>query len=103
MFDTAHSRYLEWNQVEDIANDLGIETVPILYKGPWKEDKSLFAFAEGKSTIGDCCREGFVMRSVPNAFDPCFDEYGGKRGHALTRKIVKLKGMDYQLFMAKKR
>jgi hypothetical protein len=43
--------------------------------------------AEGTSTIGTCVREGIVIRSVPEAWDP-----------KLGRKIIKLKGRGYKLF-----
>lgn len=92
IFDSNKMKYLEWDQVKDICSKVGIETVPELYKGPWKTDKSLYTLAEGQSTIGSCLREGFVMRSVPNNFD-----------YRLSgRKIVKLKGEGYQIFKAKK-
>lgn len=87
IFDIKKKKFLEWSEVEKIANELGLKTVPVLYKGPWKTDRSLHELAEGKSTIGDCVREGFVMRSVP-------EQWHSKLG----RKIIKLKGRDYKLF-----
>lgn len=92
IWDAKAFKFLEWEQVKTICADVGLKTVPELYYGEWKEDKSLYALAEGKSTIGEHCREGFVMRSVPNDFDPYIN----------GRKIVKLKGQDYQIFKGKK-
>jgi hypothetical protein len=40
-----------------------------------------------ETTIGTCVREGIVIRSVPEAWDP-----------KLGRKIIKLKGRGYKLF-----
>jgi RNA ligase (TIGR02306 family) len=92
IWDTKDRRYVEWNALKEMCSQVGLEIVPELYMGEWKTDKSLYALAEGNSTIGDNLREGFVMRSIPNAFDPYLN----------GRKIVKLKGTDYQLFKAKK-
>jgi RNA ligase (TIGR02306 family) len=92
IWDAKAFKFLEWEDVKAVCADIGIETVPELYVGEWKADKSLYALAEGKSTIGDCVREGFVVRSVPNTFDPYIN----------GRKIVKLKGETYQIFKARK-
>lgn len=86
IWDTKHHRFLPWEEVERITKAIELETVPILYRGPWKTDRSLHELAEGKSTIGDCVREGFVMRSVPESWHP-----------KLGRKIIKLKGRGYKL------
>lgn len=86
IWEIKHNRFLSWDKVEEITQALELETVPILYKGLWKTDRSLHILAEGKSNIGECVREGFVMRSNPESWD-------GKLG----RKIVKLKGRDYKL------
>lgn len=92
IWDTKARKYLEWSEVEKFSAAVGLELVPELYRGPWKTDKSLYTLAEGKSTIGENIREGTVMRSIPNAFDPYMN----------GRKIAKLKGEAYQLFKAKK-
>lgn len=92
IWDSNARKFLEWDKVKEICGQLGLQTVPELYTGPWKEDKSLYNFAEGTSVLGKNAREGFVMRSIPNAFDPYLN----------GRKIVKLKGEEYQLFKAKK-
>jgi RNA ligase (TIGR02306 family) len=86
IYDIKNKKFLEWEEVERITKELGLETSPILYRGPWKSDRSLHDLAEGKSTIGDCVREGWVMRSVPESYS-----------EGLGRKIVKLKGRDYKL------
>jgi RNA ligase (TIGR02306 family) len=86
IFNVDSRKFLEWSEVETICNDLELSTVPVLYKGPWKNDRSLHDLAEGKSTIGSCIREGFVMKSVPESYHP-----------KLGRKIIKLKGREYKL------
>jgi len=87
IWDSSTQKFLEWVDVLKIANELEFETVPVLYKGPWKTDRSLHVLAEGKSTLSDSHpREGFVMRSIPESTHP-----------SLGRKIIKLKGRDYKL------
>lgn len=86
IYDVKKKRFLEWHDVEAICKEIGLNTVPILYKGPWKTDRSLHSLAEGKSVLGDCVREGFVMRSIPESYHS-----------QLGRKIIKLKGRDYKL------
>ena len=87
IFDVNERRFLEWDQVEKLSELVGLKTVPVLYRGPWKTDHSLHELAEGTSTIGECVREGFVMRSVPEGWH-----------EKLGRKIIKLKGRGYKLF-----
>ena len=87
IWDVGAKKFLEWNDVETISKAIGLDTVPILYKGPWKTDRSLHELAEGTSTIGTCVKEGWVMRSLPE-----------KWHEKLGRKIIKLKGRDYKLF-----
>lgn len=86
IWDIKNKKFLEWDNVLEICNDIGVQTVPTLYDGPWKSDRSLNYLAEGKSTIGDCVREGMVVRTVPESWHP-----------KLHRKIAKLKGRDYKL------
>lgn len=86
IFDLKLKRFLEWNKVKDVCYNLQLETVPILYEGLWKTDRSLHDLAEGKSTLGTCVKEGWVMRSVPESWH-----------EKLGRKIIKLKGRDYKL------
>jgi RNA ligase (TIGR02306 family) len=86
IWDIKNKKFLEWDEVERITQAIGLETVPVLYKGAWTTDRSLHSLAEGKSTIGTCVREGFVVRSVPESWN-----------EKLGRKILKLKGREYKL------
>lgn len=56
--------FLDYDKFLDLANDLGLPTVPELYHGPWSKD--LLAMAEGPSTVpgANHVREGFVVRPV---------------------------------------
>jgi ATP-dependent RNA circularization protein (DNA/RNA ligase family) len=86
IWDTNNKKFLEWDDVEKISKDIGLETAPVLYIGQYRSDRSLNELAEGKSTIGECIREGWVIRSVPE-----------KWHEKLGRKILKLKGRGYKL------
>lgn len=86
IWDIFRKVFLNWDEVQKISNEIGLKTVPVLYRGPWKKDGSLNLLAEGKSTIGACVKEGWVMRSDPEGWH-----------HRLGRKIIKLKGKDYKL------
>lgn len=87
IWEIKHNRFLEWDKVEEISKIVGLETVPVLYKGPWKNDRSIHDLAEGQSVIGNNLKEGWVMRSNPEGWH-----------EKLGRKIIKLKGRDYKLF-----
>lgn len=71
--DLSTFRYLDYDAFVDLAKSLDVPTVPILYRGPWKE--SLKALAEGKSVLLgpskaiDHVREGFVAKPVKERFD----------------------------------
>lgn len=86
IWDLKYKKFLDWDQVVEICNDLGVETAPILYRGPWQGIEWLKPMAEGQSVIGKCVREGVVVRSVPEGWH-----------HKLGRKILKLKGHGYKL------
>lgn len=61
-------RYLDVDEFERLAQELGLRVVPRLYRGPWS--MSLAEMAEGKTLISnDHVREGFVVRPVRERFD----------------------------------
>lgn len=56
---------LSWDQTVEFSHLLGLETVPVLYRGPWDEEKIKACFS-GKSFLGDE-QEGYVVR-ITDAF-----------------------------------
>lgn len=82
--DTTTRRYLDFGDFLALAKALDLPTVPVLYRGPWSDD--LRAMSEGKSTIANHVREGFVVRPVKERYD-----------HACGRVIFKLVGEGYLL------
>jgi RNA ligase (TIGR02306 family) len=78
-------RYLDVDHFLALAKKLELPTVPILYRGPWKQD--LRALAEGKTMIGaDHVREGFVVRPLKERFD-----------ERIQRVVLKYHGEGYLL------
>jgi RNA ligase (TIGR02306 family) len=86
--DLSTNHYLDYDAFEALAKTLEVPTVPVLYRGPWKE--SLKAMAEGKSVLLgtteaiDHVREGFVAKVAKERFD----EY-------IIRVILKYHGEGY--------
>jgi RNA ligase (TIGR02306 family) len=52
--------YVDHDLAVTLAKQVGIDWVPTLYRGPWSA--SLNELCEGKSTIADNVREGFVVK-----------------------------------------
>lgn len=78
--------YLNYDDFVAFVNDIGLETVPILFKGAWTSE--LKEFRNGKSTISGAnhMREGFVVKPVKERYS----QHAG-------RVIFKLVGEDYLL------
>lgn len=66
--ELATRRYLDVDEFERLAAELGLKVVPRLYRGPWRLD--LAGLAEGKTLVSnDHVREGFVVRPVKERWD----------------------------------
>jgi RNA ligase (TIGR02306 family) len=79
-------RYLNVDNFMHLVKDeLDLPTVPVLYTGPWS-NTLIEQFTNGKSTIADHIREGFVARPFQERWD---DTVG--------RVILKFIGEDYLL------
>lgn len=85
VYDVKEQRYLDYGPARRLAEDIGIPWVPVLYVGPWIPDE-VNALCEGKSTIADHVREGFVVRPTTERWH---DEIG--------RVILKRHGEGYLL------
>lgn len=94
IFDIENRKFLDYNDMKAICNEIGLSMAPELYIGPWKEDKSLFALAEQDDPLAKngtikertLIMEGFVIRPIKERSD-----YNG-------RVIFKLKSERYNLF-----
>lgn len=84
VMDVKTKRYLNHDDCVKAVVDVGLEMVPPLYRGPWKNE--LRELAEGMSTIpgANHVREGIVIKPVIERWD---DEIG--------RCVLKLHGQGY--------
>lgn len=68
VYDVKAQRYLDFDAAHALASQLQLPWVPILGRGPWNPDE-LNPLCEGKSTLADNVREGFVVRPVKERWD----------------------------------
>lgn len=84
VFDLANGRYLDWQDVVNVTEVLGLPLVPVLYQGPWGSGECN-KLAEGETTLGaGHVREGFVVRPVRERFE-----------RHVGRVILKMHGEGY--------
>ena len=89
VFDVKKKVYLDFHEAKRAAEACSLRWVPILFEGPW--DPALGTYAEGKSTLADNVREGFVIR-------PIRERWNEKIG----RVVLKRHGEGYLLRKKKK-
>lgn len=86
--DITARRWFDYDDLLRLATALGIDTAPVLYRGPWTSSEWLTfkAMAEGSSVLGNgaCVREGWVLRTTTERFD-----------HRLGRVQMKLHGEGF--------
>jgi hypothetical protein len=95
MFDTFNptlGHYNDWDVTVAIAQAMGLELVPELYRGPWSVE--LEEMRNGKSVLyPGHTREGFVVKPVKERF---VQFVPGTR-HAFTGRVIfKFVGEDYK-------
>jgi RNA ligase (TIGR02306 family) len=80
-------RFLGYEEFKRICDQEGVETAPLLYRGPF-DLKKMNEISNGKSTLpgADNIREGVVVRPVIERRDP-----------KLGRVVLKFIGTDYEL------
>lgn len=65
IYDTKSKKFLPWEKVQEICNQIGLETVPELYRGEWTCLNDIKQYAESWSALNkEHIREGFVIRSL---------------------------------------
>lgn len=71
IWDLNTKRYLDYDLFMEICSKLELPTVPELYRGFWTDKEAMYALAEGNTlTGGKHIREGFVLRTVKERFEP---------------------------------
>lgn len=86
VYDMDNKYWLDYDQIVVFANCIGLETAPELYRGPWTSLDHFLPLAEGKSTLADHIREGWVARPVKERIVPHFG-----------RLVLKYVGQGYLL------
>jgi hypothetical protein len=69
----------------EVCKGLNIKPVPVLYRGPYSKEIVL-EHTDGKTTLGNCIREGVVVKSANE-----------DRSRHFGRKIAKSVSNDYLL------
>lgn len=66
VFDIDSSRYLDYDAMQDVARELGLRTVPLVYRGPWQAEwtrAALLAMADAARYEGGHPAEGLVLKT----------------------------------------
>jgi RNA ligase (TIGR02306 family) len=71
IWDTKTMRYLDYDRFVEVCADVGVETTPLLYRGPWLDTKAMYAYAERQTTLGGKhIAEGWVLSLGKERFEP---------------------------------
>ncbi len=88
MWDIVAGRYLDFDARLAFLSDLGLDHVPVLYRGPWRGRDEMYRLAEGPTMLGGAhVREGWVLNTAVEQLEPLLN----------TRMKVKLVGEGYNL------
>jgi len=88
IYNTKTMRYVDYDPFVTMVTDVGLEVMPLLYRGIWTSKEDMYPYAEGLTTLGGKhIREGFVLRTAVERFEPRLN----------SRMIVKLVGEAYNL------
>lgn len=87
IFSVLTQSWLDYDDVESVCRDLGIDTAPTFYRGPWLGYEEMKSHAEGKTVVGgEHVREGFVVKPTQERWD-----------ERVGRVILKMPGEGYLL------
>jgi hypothetical protein len=95
------NRALSWDETEEWAALLGLQTVPVLYRGPW--DETLIRNLVADTHDGDPC-EGYVVRTAAGFDYPEFRTHVAKfvrAGHVTTDQHWKSQAVTPNLLRKK--
>ena len=85
VMDITTRSFLSFDQANEICKTIGLEMVPILYRGPFSPEV-VEPLCDGPSLVGGSFREGFVIK-------PAADRRAGHGG----RVVLKMVGQKYLL------
>jgi RNA ligase (TIGR02306 family) len=93
VYDLNKRRWFDYDEAAEFCQKVGLEMVPVLYKGPYLGLEAHAPMAEGLTTIqppegvsSPCIREGWVIKPLKNRSD-----------NKLGRVIMKFVGQTYLL------
>jgi RNA ligase (TIGR02306 family) len=78
-------KFLDWDELEKVCGRYGVQTVPVLWRGPFSMAKAK-EMADGVSTMAGHIREGTVVYPVKEREDP-----------KVGRAVLKFIGTEYEL------
>ena len=72
VWDVAAQHYLDFDDRIALLAELGLDPVPVLYRGPWRGRDEMYQLAEGPTMLGGGrhVREGWVLNTVVERFEP---------------------------------
>ena len=93
IYDFKNNKFLDYDDMVNCATEIGLETMPVVYRGVWKADNSLYSLVEQDSLFvrklpqATSIMEGMVIRPEKERVDP-----------HVGRISLKLKSERYNLF-----
>ena len=96
VYDREKQKWWDWDDVESLSLEIGIPTVPVLFRGPWSPE--LLTLAEGPSTLDPShVREGFVVKPTVERTAVLLREDGVTIPAKSDRVIFKMIGEGFHL------
>lgn len=69
IYDAKSHLFLNYDKFKEIITELGLDSAPEMYIGPWLGKDDMYKLAEGISNIGSNIKEGFVIKPITNRFE----------------------------------
>lgn len=74
IWDTKTMRFLDYDRFVEVCADVGVETTPALYRGPWLDSPTMYGYAERMTTLsGKHIAEGWVLSLGKERYEPRLD------------------------------
>lgn len=74
IYDTVKKRYLDYDDFAAICLEAGLDTTPLLYRGPFLSKEKMYAMAERKTELGGKhIAEGWVLSLGKERYEPRLD------------------------------
>jgi RNA ligase (TIGR02306 family) len=71
IYDVKAQRYLDYDQMKKILDELELESTPLIYRGPWLGKEQMYQMAERKTSLGGKhIAEGWVLSLGHERYEP---------------------------------